>query len=88
MKKAILALLSAFILSTGAIAQSNPSDTTKTNVVKQERVYTQPVDNGDGTATYQGQLYKIETGPRGGRYIIKTSSKTGKQYKMYLKIVV
>lgn len=35
-----------------------------------------PVDNGDGTATYKKEIYTIETGPRGGRYIItKTGTK-------------
>lgn len=32
----------------------------------------------------QGRTYPILTGPRGGRYIVVTS-KTGTQYKRYLK---
>lgn len=32
-----------------------------------------PTDNGDGTATYKKEVYDIQVGSRGGRYIITKS---------------
>jgi hypothetical protein len=32
-----------------------------------------------------GVTYKLYTGSRGGVYILRTSSKTGKEYKQYIK---
>lgn len=38
------------------------------------------------THTIKGKKYEVYKGVKGGYFIIRTSKKTGKQYKQYLKI--
>lgn len=32
----------------------------------------------------KGEVYQVYIGPKGGKYILRKSSKTGKEYKYYL----
>lgn len=74
MKKIILTLALAFVML-GATAQT-------TVLVAQDPAVKQPVSLKD--TTIKNAVYKLYIGPKGGKYILRTS-KSGNVYKQYIK---
>ena len=44
-----------------------------------------PISHGSFYTAQDGKKYQIHVGAHGGKYVIMTSQKTGKQYNRYLK---
>lgn len=61
------------LFSLGAIGQEN-------NTTEQTKVTSTTTE----TIVKSGVTYELHTGSRGGKYIIRTSKNTGKEYKQYL----
>ena len=86
MKRIVITLLACIALF-GASAQTTTT-THKADKAKTEKVNTQGKkavkNNGTLTKhTYKG--YPVYQGAKGGYYVIRTSKKTGNEYKQYVK---
>lgn len=86
MKRIVITLLACIALF-GASAQTTTT-TPKADKAKTEKVNTQGKkaikNNGTLTKhTYKG--YPVYQGAKGGYYVIRTSKKTGNEYKQYVK---
>lgn len=86
MKRIVITLLACIALF-GASAQTTTT-TQKADKAKTEKVNTQGKkavkNNGTLTKhTYKG--YPVYQGAKGGYYVIRTSKKTGNEYKQYVK---
>jgi len=101
MKKTAILFLLASILVTGIQAQSKSTakDTTKSKantevtsdgnykaITRARLEQTKPKDTGKTYTDSKGVKYPVYQGPKGGLFIYRTSQKTGKEYKYYLKV--
>lgn len=77
MKKVVSVIFLALALLTICVV-SNPAHSQDTTKVIRN---TAPVKD----TVIRGVKYPIYVGAKGGRYIIRTSAKTNKEYKQYLK---
>lgn len=75
-----LALLTICVVSYPAHSQSAPKDSANTAALIAKMRGTFIKDT-----LIAGQLRPMYTGAKGGKYIIRTSSVTGKPYKQYFK---
>ena len=87
MKKIIitLAALIAMSMSPAAATQAqNQANQPKTEQVTGQQQSKKVKNNGKPTGhTYKG--YPVYQGAKGGYYVIRTSKKTGNEYKQYVK---
>jgi hypothetical protein len=83
MKKIILAI--AMLLTIGAQAQTQKYQINGNNIVavSQTKVKKE-AQKTSYTYTIKGKTYEVYQGAKGSYYIIRTSAKTGKEYKYYL----
>jgi hypothetical protein len=83
MKKIILTI--AMLLTIGAQAQTQKYQINGNNIVavSQTKVKKE-AQKTSYTYTIKGKTYEVYQGAKGSYYIIRTSAKTGKQYKYYL----
>lgn len=83
MKKIIIAI--ALLLTIGAQAQSQKYQINGNNIiaVSQTKVKKE-AQKTSYTYTIKGKTYEVYKGAKGSYYIIRTSTKTGKEYKYYL----
>lgn len=59
-----------------------PVPTQKEAKPKKEKVHT---PTGDTYTDSKGKIYPIYVGAKGGKYIVRTSGKTGEDYNSYIK---
>ena len=85
----ILLVIALILLSIGhATAQEPTYRIEGSEIVKIEtakKAKSQPVKT-ELTYTIKGIVYPVYKGSKGGYYIIRTSKKSGKEYKQYLKV--
>lgn len=55
------------------------------NVLSAQTFHPKPVDNVLKDTTIKSVKYPLYVGSRGGKYILRVSKVTGKQYKQYIK---
>lgn len=82
--KYLLYLLLAIILSIPC--HSNAAIIRNGNTFIEDTTKVQPVRTPYTYKDKKGNIYPIYKSPKGKYYIVKTSKKTGKQYKQYIKI--
>lgn len=75
MKRVLLVLLVVLFSTMVGVAQENKVDS------KIEKTLIKNIDS----ITKSGVTYKLHVGSGGGKYIIRTSKKTGNKYKQYFK---
>lgn len=85
-KHIIAAMVALFMGVTISFAQSYTRSGNEFSSVKKERVSSSSKDAKTGYTwkDSKGNVYDIYISSRGSCYIIRTSSKTGKEYKDYL----
>lgn len=83
MKKIILAI--AMLLTIGAQAQNQKHQINGNNIVAVSQTkQKKEAQKTSYTYTIKGKTYEVYKGAKGSYYIIRTSTKTGKEYKYYL----
>jgi uncharacterized protein YpmB len=83
MKKIILAI--AMLLTIGAQAQTQKYQINGNNIVAVSQTKAKKeAQKTSYTYTIKGKIYEVYKGAKGSYYIIRTSAKTGKEYKYYL----
>lgn len=83
MKKIILAI--AMLLTIGAQAQSQKYQINANNIVAVSQAkQKKEAQKTSYTYTIKGKTYEVYQGAKGSYYIIRTSAKTGKDYRYYL----
>lgn len=84
MKKIILAI--AMLLTMGVQAQSQQKYQTNGNniVAVSQAKQKKEAQKTSYTYTIKGKTYEVYQGAKGSYYIVRTSTKTGKDYKYYL----
>jgi hypothetical protein len=69
----LIVFIFILLCSFGVVGQEDVKIMTQTSIDKVE------------TVIKSGVTYKLHSGSRGGKYIIRTSLKSGNKYKQYLK---
>lgn len=83
MKKIILAI--AMLLTIGAQAQTQKYQINGNNIVAVSQAkQKKEAQKTPYTFTIKGKTYEVYKGAKGSYYIIRTSTKTGKDYRYYL----
>ena len=85
MKKIIIAI--ALLLTIGVQAQTQQKYQINGTSIVVNQVKTKAkkeAQKTEYTYTIKGKTYEVHKGAKGSYYIIRTSAKTGKQYKYYL----
>jgi len=87
MKRVLLTLAIAMMFVCALDAQTAVKKDSTGNYVTVTSVKTKAPDKKTGkTLTIKGVKYPVYEGSKGGLYIIRTSKKSGKEYKQYLKV--
>lgn len=82
MKKIIIAI--ALLLTMGAQAQTRHQINGNNIVAVSRAKQKKEAQKTEYTYTIKGKTYEVYKGAKGSYYIIRTSAKTGKEYKYYL----
>ena len=82
MKKIIIAI--ALLLTIGAQAQTRHQINGNNIVAVSQAKAKKEAQKTSYTYTIKGKTYEVFQGAKGSYYIIRTSAKTGKQYRYYL----
>lgn len=82
MKKIILAI--AMLLTIGVQAQTRHQINGNNIVAVSQAKQKKEAQKTSYTYTIKGKTYEVYKGAKGSYYIIRTSAKTGKDYKYYL----
>jgi hypothetical protein len=83
MKKLSIIIIT-MLLTFGAQCQHIKMDANG-NYISTKTVKSEPTSIGKTYTDSKGVVYPIYKGAKGGMFVIRTSAKTGKTYKQYLK---